>query len=304
MNGSKHITALLAALLLMTGVQAQVSVRATTDRDSILIGEPINLTIEAYLPLGLAIGWPVPDTIPHFDILQRHKIDSAQNIDGKKISQVLTITAFDSGHYVIPPLEVRIDTLSYFTDTLRVAVGYSPFNPADDYRDIRDIIEVKDPSMKWVPWILAAAAVISAALIAWLIRRRKKPLVPAAAPAPLLTPFEEAMKALRTLEKQRMEAGAEKKFYSSLNDVLRTYLSRTFNISTFERTNGELIGQLSNMGLESREFDRLAQALRMIDMVKFARYVPGENESGFNLEVIRSSIKKLENKVTGAVQLV
>ena len=38
-------------------VFSQVKVRATVSRDKILIGEPLSLTLETYLPLGLDVGF-------------------------------------------------------------------------------------------------------------------------------------------------------------------------------------------------------------------------------------------------------
>ena len=35
--------------------------------------------------------------------------DTAQNIDGKKISQNFTITSFDSGQQYIPPFDIEVD---------------------------------------------------------------------------------------------------------------------------------------------------------------------------------------------------
>lgn len=300
-NGCKYIAALFPALVMWIGAYAQVTVRAVTDRDSVLIGEPVTLTIEAYLPLGLDVAWPRFDTIPHFSILGRHRVDSIKNIDGKKISQSITIAAFDSGHYRIAPVEVRVATVSYFTDTVSLAIGYAPFDAAEDYRDIRDIIEAGDSSMKAVPWILGAVVVISGLLILWLTRKKKNRPAQVSSAVPLLTPFEEAMASLRALDRQGVGTGQEKIFYSLLNDVLRTYLFRKYTISTAERTNGELIAQLASLGLNQEEFSRVAQALRIMDFVKFARYVPATNENGLNLEIVRSSIKKLENRTASVV---
>ena len=82
---AKHITAFLITLLSCTLATAQVNVRATVDRDSILIGEPITLTIEAYMPLGSKTSWFVADSFAHFDITGRSAEDTAPNFYGKKI---------------------------------------------------------------------------------------------------------------------------------------------------------------------------------------------------------------------------
>ena len=57
-----------------------------------------------------------------------------------------------------------------------------------------------------------------------------------------------------------------------MNDILRKYVSRKFSVSTFERTNEELILEISRLGIPRDAFSSLAQSLRMSDVVKFAKY--------------------------------
>ncbi len=74
-----------------------------------------------------------------------------------------------------------------------------------------------------------------------------------------------------------------------------------FNIPTFERTNEELIMQLSKMNIPKDAFGSLSHSMRITDFVKFAKFRPSEEDNKNNLEIVRKSIKILENSVTGAV---
>jgi hypothetical protein len=75
-----------------------------------------------------------------------------------------------------------------------------------------------------------------------------------------------------------------------MNDTLRIYLSRSMGLATMERTNEELILQLSRLEMGKESFTHLAGTLRMSDFVKFAKYIPDVYDNERNLEVIRSSI--------------
>src|SRR5262245_11268414 len=97
-------------------MQGQVLAKASVDRDQILIGEPIKLTFEVHIPLGQSLKWFNLDTIPHFDIIDKGKADTADNIDGKQYHQVLTVTSFDSGTVVIPPMTINVAGKTYATD--------------------------------------------------------------------------------------------------------------------------------------------------------------------------------------------
>lgn len=301
-SGSKHIIHIIFFLLLFSYARAQVSFRSNISRDNILIGETISLTVEAYVPIGANISWFSSDTLPHFEILKKSGIDTIQNIDAKKLAQNFEITSFDSGKQYIPPFEVIVDNQPYYTDSILINVTFTPFDPNEDYKDIKDIIDVKNPSIKYLPWAIAGIAALSVALLIYLWYKRKfaaRPLKEEQIPA--LTPYEEAMKALSRLALKNLSNGEVKTFYSEMNDILRKYVSRKFSVSTFERTNEELILGLSEMNIPKDALISLAQSLRMSDFVKFAKYRPGDDENRNNLKIVTSSIEILDKNSISAV---
>jgi hypothetical protein len=78
-------------------------------------------------------------------------------------------------------------------------------------------------------------------------------------------------------------------------------VSRKLAISSFERTNEELIIQLSRLNLPQKPFNSLVQALRISDFVKFAKYRPSEEDNINNLDIVRSSIDLLNNYAASVV---
>ena len=293
---TRHI---IGCILLLTPVwaQAQVLAKASVDRDKILIGEPIVLTLDVRTPLGQDISWFDLDSIPHFDFIDKGKADTVDGIDGKKMQQVLTITSFDSGSQVIPPLAIKVDNRTYFTDSINIEVAYMPFDPAEDYRDIKEIVEVAPPWwLKYIPWAIGVITVIAIALIVYLLTRKKKAVLVEQPVFSKLSPYEEALLALEELRKKGWSQNGEAKhFYSRLNDILRVFVLRKLNIATLEKTNEELILQLKQLPLDREAFSQLATALRMADFVKFARYQPGEQDNEKNFSIIQSAITTLNN---------
>ncbi len=298
----KHIFLLTFCTLLIGAAQAQVSVRSNINKDAILIGEPLSLLVEAYVPIGSNVTWFVSDTIPHFEISSRAAIDTVQNIDNKKLAQGFNITSFDSGRQYIPPFEIVVDGRSYFTDSVAINVSFTQFDPAADYRDIKTIIDVKNPNVENIQWYVLSGAIVSLAL-ALLLYRKKPRKDPEAAVinTPILTPFEEAIQALHKLSLRIVNNGEVKSYYSDMNDILRKYVSQKFSVSTFERTNEELILEISRLGIPREPFLSLAQSLRMSDVVKFAKYVPTADDNRDNLNIVTSSIELLDKNVTSAV---
>ncbi|RYY13645.1 MAG: hypothetical protein EOO04_31540 [Chitinophagaceae bacterium] len=292
----RHIIAVFLLLVINVAVYSQVSVKASVDRDKILIGEPITLTLQAYTPLGETITWFALDTIQRFEFISKGKLDTIESVDNKRLEQTLVITTFDSGSVVLPPLEMQVGDRVYLTDSVLIDVAYKNFDPAAEYKDIKAIEEVEDNSTEYMPWIIGAVTLIAIALIVWLMRKKKKLMPGVAVAVNALPPYEEAMSALANLKKIDWSLpNASKDYYSELNDIFRVYVNRAMGITSLEKTNDELILQLRQSGLSKDGFAQLAQTLRMSDFVKFARYKPEMSDNDQNWEVIKTSIKTLNN---------
>jgi len=193
-------------------------------------------------------------------------------------------------------LELKVAKQSYYTDTLLIDVGFTPFDRQADYRDIKDIIDVNNPNTRYIPWIIGAAVLLSLALVIYILRQRKPGILQEQKELTKLSPFEEAMQALAALRQKGLpQNGQVKWYYTELNDILRVFVSRKLNIASMERTNEELILQLRELNLSKDSFSQLAQALRMSDYVKFAKYQPGTEDNQKNYEIIQSAIQTLNN---------
>lgn len=274
--------------------QTPVSVKATYNRSQILIGEPIQLTLEVKTPLGAHVIWFSLDSIPHFEYILKGKIDSAMTNDEKSFRQDLLITSFDSGTWIFPSLPVLVNGTSYLTDSTVVEVNFSKFNPNQDYHDIKDIVDVPNPYAKWIGWSVALFTLFSLGMLVYFLQKKEASPDQKPAPVPRLSPYEEAVRALSALRSEKLaESGQVKLYYTRLNDILRLYVLRQLQIASLVKTNEELIVQLKQPELTPEQFSRLAQALRISDYVKFARYVPDQNDNEQNFDIIRSSVDVL-----------
>lgn len=275
---------------LFVSAQGKTIVKATIDRSQILIGEPIRLTLEADIPEHEPIRFFHTDSIPHFEFLNKEKIDTINTGSGTILSQIMHITSWDSGHWVIPSFRLRE---SIATDTLPVDVGFSAFNPEQPYHDVKEIIEVTPPEekkkAKW--WYIVAGAVLLLVLGVFLFRKKKKPVVQAAEQP--IDPFKEAMDQLEQLQKEKPEA---KQYYSRLVDIFRKYIDAKKGIHSLQATADDLVIQLKNLNLPKEQFDELAQSLRLSDFVKFAKYIPSADDDKNAFTIIYKAIQQIEQK--------
>lgn len=282
------ITTITLFFVLLMAAQDTTVVKATIDKSKILIGEPIRLTLEADIPEHEPIRFFRVDSIPHFEFLNKENIDTANTGSGTVLSQVIHITSWDSGHWVIPAFTLRENIV---TDTLPVDVGFSPFNPDQPYHDVKEIIEVNPQEEKSkIKWShIAVGAAILLLLIVLLLRKKKKPVVQVVAPPP--DPFKEAIEKLKKLENEKPET---KQYYSRLVDIFREYIDAKKGIHSLQATSDDLVTKLKSLGLPQQQFDGLAQSLRLSDFVKFAKYVPSVEEDKQTFTTIYTSIQQIE----------
>lgn len=285
-----HTSLLFLCLLFLSTLQAQENTRieVRADRNQILIGEPIQLSLSADIPENELIRFFRIDSIPHFEILHRGKIDTSNTGEGTLLRQIIRLTSFDSGSRVIPPLFLSEALQS---DSIPVEVSYSAFNPEQPYHDIKDILEVEteeEKKRKW--WWYIAGAAILLLLVVYFIFRKKKPAPPPPPPPPR-DYFREAMAALDALRDKKLEGKA---WFTDLVDIFRNYAEQRKGISSLQQTSEDLLSQLKQSGMPETRYSNLAQALRLSDFVKFAKYEPVEVDRNNSWQALRDAIQQLE----------
>jgi hypothetical protein len=285
---TKIIVLLLCSVLLLQQASAQ-NISAATNRNRILLGEPIQLLLQVQ-PSGNANAaekFLNPDSIPHFDIVELSKIDTL----GDTYSRTVTLTSFDSGRWAIPSFKMGVQA----TDSIVIDVTTVPMDYDKDYHDIKEIIEVSGLDTKWIYTGIGVLALLS--LIAVIYFVYKSPLAKVAPREVKLPPgtlYSETMKALQQLQQEALPAkGMTKEYYVRLGDLFKDFVRQQSGIRTMEKTSGELLAQLKAVYADDNGFAQLAQALRMGDAVKFAKYEPGSEDNAQSFEAVKEAVTYL-----------
>lgn len=153
---------------------------------------------------------------------------------------------------------------------------------ANDIRDIAPPIEIPS-GYEWLWWVLAALAIISVALLCWRWWRKRKQLA-------LVIPTVPAhVRAKQKLQEALALIAQPKPFVIAVSDAARWYLEERFNFRAPERTTEEFLHELQRTDRLTREQkESLGEFLTNCDLVKFARYEPGEAElRGLHSSAIR-----------------
>ena len=143
---------------------------------------------------------------------------------------------------------------------------------AQDIRDIRPPFDIFNP---WVLFwlglgLLVIAALVTAAVVYFLKKRCR---VPSAPPVPA------HVRARQKLEEALALISQPKAFCTMVSDTIRYYLEERFDFHAPERTTEEFLHELSGTNLLAPDQkSSLGEFLGSCDLVKFARYEPGETE--------------------------
>jgi hypothetical protein len=294
---AKTLSYIVSILILLTAnnparAQETPTIEASIDKNQILIGEPIRFSIDVKSPMVSGNQLPQFDSIPHFELIEKANRDSLISATGASYHLEWKLTSFDSGTRIIPALAITIGNKVYKTDSLAVEVSYGKVDTARDYHDIKGIIDLENPDVKYIPWVVGAVCLLSLFLFIWFFRHPfTKEQIAELPVTGRISPLDEALASLDQLKKMKLDdASSVKKYYSGMIDTLRIFLHRQLGLVTMEKTNEELILNLSDMKMDRDAFSSLTATLRMIDFVKFAKYIPGPHENEKNLEIIRMSI--------------
>jgi LPXTG-motif cell wall-anchored protein len=267
--------------------QGGSTIKASVDKNKILIGEPIQLTVEVYLSPESVKKFISIDSIEHFELLEKPIIDTTDKQGGLNIKEVYKITSFDSGHWVIPSFVLSKDVK---TDTIPIDVIFSDFDPQQDYHDIKDILEANPAEKKAEWWWYAAGGALLLALLLFYLLKKKKPQQ-VSVPKAIINPYEEAMKQLEQLQRDKPET---KLYYSKLTDIFRLYIFQKKGILSLQKTTDDLVIQLKSLNLSKEQFDKLSQSLQLSDFVKFAKYIPSADDDSNSFNEIRNAIVTIE----------
>lgn len=139
-------------------------------------------------------------------------------------------------------------------------------------RDIKPPVEIPTGWL-WAMWLAGALLLAALAYWAWLYWRKRRAHI--AIPA-IIPPH---VRAKQKLDEALALLGQPREFCIMVSDTVRFYLEERFNFRAPERTTEEFLYELRQTNLLTPDQkESLGEFLKGCDLVKFARYEPGESE--------------------------
>jgi hypothetical protein len=139
-------------------------------------------------------------------------------------------------------------------------------------RDIKPPVDIPS-GWAWVWWALALLVVVALAWLLWRWWRRRR------AKLEFVPPVPPHVRARQKLQEALSLLSQPREFCILVSDTIRYYLEERFSFRAPERTTEEFLFELRGTELLTPDQKAsLEDFLRRCDLVKFARYEPGEPE--------------------------
>ena len=294
---------LTAYFVLLTFISFAQTFIATLDRDKIVIGEQVTLTIESSkinTDNSFITEWPqLADTVNNMETVKRSSIDTIIINGLSTYQQTFTITSFDSGKWQLGPFTIFVEDRKtnkknkLITTPLFLSVLSVDVSNLKDYHGIKDIIDVEVQYNWWIPTGIAAVVLLIALVFYFIIKKMRKPKT-IAQPALQGTALERALQKLRHLQEDELNGDDEiKLFHTNMDTVCRQYFYEETGMNAMHITTAELMQRL-NVYLQQPDLRKQFQQLMyMNSAVKFAKYFPPKKESMLMLATAANALTEI-----------
>jgi hypothetical protein len=203
--------------------------------------------------------------------------------------------------FTIPPFPVAYFPSDSLPQTYKI-IEASPINIyvrsviQDDKRELRDIRPPLDIPFNYffLFSMLAVAILLALALYFGYLfyKRRKQEGYLFGPPAPPRPADQVALEAIeQLLQSNLLEQGAYKQFYIEISEIIRRYIEARYFVQALEETSFEILQDMKNQDLPADLYQLLDEFLNLSDLVKFAKYIPDQQE---NEQIIRQARRFIE----------
>ncbi len=290
---------ILTSINLAAFGQSLPKLSASIDTTQMRIGEQIKLHITAQTDSLSFVDFPELSDLGDWEVVKSSNVDTLLKKPVRTLQKIYFLTQWDSGHYVVPPLDVKINDSILHTDSLRVQVQSVKVDTTKqalyDYKELvnaqGNVASKKaESSSKWW-WLLSLLLLIP--LVWYLLKKRREYIEKHKPP----TPYEQVRLAFDKLQKQRLwDKDKVDEHYLHLTDTLKDYLENELHLSAKEKISSQLWQELKNYKFVNGKYlpddllNRLQDVFHRADLAKFAKLKPNESDIDYDFHTIEDLV--------------
>lgn len=265
---------------------------ATVDRAAVSIGDRVVVTYAGRIPVGAsltldALVTPAPEegkrppggAVLEFESPAAPSLTKSKTGDFLEWSQTIALFPFAAGEITVPGPHYLFEESSGRKAELRppsIILTVESRLPKDQKPE--EIAPKADKPVRIPAWplkywvALAAGVALAAALVAWLVSRRRRKTAAGEPAVPAIPPGEELRLALARLTAAAEGLGDDARaFYSELTHAVKRFLERTTGEPVLEWTTFETVRRLREKGVDFPREAAFPDLLASADRVKFGK---------------------------------
>jgi hypothetical protein len=281
-------------------------VKATASKTEVTVGEVFTVELEATGPAGTTFTFPGATATDAFELRTPSAAPRPGVPSPAPGARRYEAAVYALGEAEVPPIPVRY-RLPDGTEgeaaseavPLKV-VSLLPKDPQEQkLADVRGPLAVGIGRAFWFG--LVAGLVLAAALVLWLVRRRRKTEPDRTVPVPALPPDAEALRALDALSASGLLARGEyRAYYIQLTATAKRYLERRLVAPILEMTTAETLAFLRGHRHGGDLLPVVRDLAEAADRIKFAKAEGLAQEAERHLAAVRALVPALEVRLRPA----
>lgn len=265
-----------------------LTLEAKIDTNNLLIGDQFRYRVSATFGKGVNFEFPkFKDKVGDLEIVSVNKIDTIKNDKYTAFMQSYVLTAFDSGHYVIPALEIIYDkkgfTDPYIARTDSIVVKYRTLavDTTQAFKDIKPPLGIEFSIWDYRYWFVIVIVLAVAGYYGYNYWKNRVPkAITFESSDPKISPHILALEALKKLENEKLwQNGQVKKYYIELTNIIRLYIERTTQVAALEMTSEEIYIAMTRVQFGEELISKLRFIFQLGDLAKFAKQEPLAQEN-------------------------
>lgn len=279
----------------------QVSVSASIDSQSVVIGDWIRYSVEVKHPSSINVTMPVfKDTIDQFDIVQQDTMLRTEENGEVLLKKNFVIAKYDAGSFYIPSFTVQYKNAQGMIDAaqsnpIQVEIRGVEVDTSQTIKDVKPPLSVPMSAEEVAAYVgmIVAIGGLAYALYYYMKKRKRLGGSVEEEKRPNIPPHVLAMMQLEELESRRLwQAGELKAYYSEATEIVRRYFELRYGIMALELTTAEVMAQLEQFKMQKHTLTSIELMLTGADLVKFAKVQPAAAENEQVISQARSIVEQ------------
>lgn len=267
-------------------LNAQKSISISSDKQQLIIGDPLSVKISVTFGLEENISFPsfkqVIGNNP-FELLKTVSTDTLLLDNGEQqFIRELLLTSFEPGQYTLGPVKLPLTGNKTFIDSISsnsVQFKVLPLAMKKDSSEIKPIRDIWNENKNWqdllpIIYVLCGLFILFLAIL-WLRKRRKNKISTSEVPLEKISPVKEALEKMDWLSKQNfLEQKDFVNYHYELGVIFRAFLEKQFRVNLLDLPTAEVLKKIQHLPIKSLLSEKMIAWMETVDLVKFAKFEP------------------------------